>query len=335
MAGNPLTIILLFMKKNLFVCTALLVLLSSCASLSKSQVEAVHQFAQTSQQFSAYPSEILIAMADLRVKRGVYYVNALENPADIDDTETSDDVIDSLRELSVTAHIKELNDIYTAQKNDYGTSEKLNITFKIIDKYAQALLLLSSGKHAANLEEQAGHFGVSLDSLISKYNSLQGTQKVRNGIGGLIGSLIMAGGKQLIRAKQAKEIQRFVPAADEMIGVMTQNLLTFLQSGSINDLINNEEKGIQNNYKSFLRNRVPGIQHEWDYLGLLTQLDHIKALRTQTINATTSLRESHSELLTMLKEKKTISEAIAQLQSFYENVKEVRSTIHALDTAKK
>jgi hypothetical protein len=47
------------------------------------------------------------------------------------------------------------------------------------------------------------------------------------------------------------------------------------------------------------------------------------------------LRESHSELLTMLKEKKTISEAIAQLQSFYENVKEVRSTIHALDTAKK
>ena len=274
-------------------------------------------------------------MADLRVKRGVYYVNALENPADINDTETSDDVIDSLRELSVTAHIKELNDIYTAQKNDYATSEKLNITFKIIDKYAQALLLLSSGKHAANLEEQAAHFGVSLDSLISKYNSLQGTQKVRNGIGGLIGSLIMAGGKQLIRAKQAKEIQRFVPAADEMIGVMTQNLLNFLQSGSINDLINNEEKGIQNNYKSFLRNRVPGIQHEWDYLGLLSQLDRVKALRAQTIDATTSLREAHSELLTLVKEKKTLSEAIAQLQSFYENVKEVRSTIHALDTAKK
>ena len=190
MAGNPITIIRLFMKKNLFVCTVLLVLVSSCASLSKSQVEAVHQFAQTSQQFSAYPSEILIAMADLRVKRGVYFVNALENPADINDTETSDDVIDSLRELSVTAHVKELNDIYTAQKNDYATSEKMNITFKIIDKYAQALLLLSSDKHAANLEEQATHFGVSLDSLIGKYNSLQGTQKVRNGIGGLIGSLM-------------------------------------------------------------------------------------------------------------------------------------------------
>ncbi len=323
------------MKKILFVCTPLLLLASSCASLSKSQVEAVHQFAQTSQHFSAYPSEILTAMADLRVKRGVYYVNALENPADIDDTETSGDTIDSLREVTVTAHVKELNDLYAAKKNDYNTSEKVNITFKIIDKYAQALLLLSSDKHVTNLQEQAANFGVSLDSLISKYNSLQGTAKVRNGIGGLIGSLIMAGGKQLIRARQAKEIQRFVPAADEMIGVMTNNLLDFLQSGSINDLINNEEKGIQNNYKSFLRNRLPGIQHEWDYLEQLTLLDNIKALRAQTIDATSSLRAAHAELLTVIKEKKTLSEAIAGLQSFYQNVKEVRTIIHTLDTIKK
>lgn len=323
------------MKKILFACTALPVLLSSCASLSKSQVEAVHQFAQTSRQFSAYPSEILTAMADLRVKRGVYYVNALANPADIDDASTSDDTIDSLREVAVTAHVKELNELYAAKKNDYGTSEKVNITFKIIDKYAQALLLLSSDKHVANLEDQAANFGVSLDSLISKYNSMQGTTKVRNGIGGLIGSLIMAGGKQFIRAKQAKEIQRFVPAADEMIGVMTNNLLDFLQSGSINTLIKNEETGIQNNYRSFLRNRLPGIQHEWDYLELLTRLDNIKALRAQTINATTSLRAAHADLLTAIKEKKTLSEAIAGLQSFYENVKEVRSIIHELNTAKK
>lgn len=323
------------MKKILFVCIALPVLAGSCAPLSKSQVEAVHQFAQTSQQFSAYPSEILTAMAELRVKRGVYYVNALENPADINDAATSDDEIDSLRESTVTAHVRELNEIYTARKNDYRTSEQLNISFKIIDKYAQALLLLSSDKHASNLEDQAAHFGVSLDSLISKYNAMPGTAKVRNGIGGLIGSLIMAGGKQLIRVKQAKEIQRFVPAADEMIGVMTKNLLDFLQSGSINELISNEEKGIQNNYKSFLRNRLPGIQHEWDYIELLTRLDNIKLLRAQTVAATTGLRAAHTDLLTAIKEKKTLSEAIAGLQSFYETVKEVRSTIHELNNAKK
>lgn len=318
------------MKQYLFTCIALLVLISSCASLTKSQVEAVHQFAKTSRDFSAYPSEILTAMAELRVKRGVYFTNSLQDP----DDESSDDNIDSLNELAVTSHVKELNDIYKAKKDDYIASEKANITFKIIDKYAQSLLLLSSDKHAADMETQAANFGVSLDSLISKYNSIQGATKVSPGIGGLIGSLIMAGGKQFIRVKQAKEIQRFVPAADKMIGIMSGNLLEFLESGKIASLIANEEKGIQSNYRSFLRHRKPYIQNEWDYLELLTHLDRIKALRDQTIEATNSLRAAHGELLTAIKEKKTLTEAIAGVQSLYEDVNEIKSTIHELHTVK-
>ena len=184
------------------------------------------------------------------------------------------------------------------------------------------------------MKAQAANFGGSLDSLIGKYNGLEGAQKVKPGIGGLIGSLVMAGGKQFIRAKQAKEIQRFIPAADEMIGVMTGNLLEFLQSGKIAALIANEEKGIQNNYRSFLRHRKPFIQNEWDYLDLLHHLDRIKALRDETIEATKSLRTAHSDILTAIKEKKTLTEAVAGVQSLYEDVSEIRSTIHELHTVK-
>jgi hypothetical protein len=333
--GKPFNYYLLFMKKYLFLCAAVWLLASSCASLSKSQVEAVNQFAQTSKSFSAYPSQLLVAMADLRVKRGVYFVNSLENPGDMEADEASDNAADSLREQTVDDHVKELESVYAAKKSDYTASAKINITFLVIDKYAQALLLLSSDKHAAGLAEQAANFGMSLDSLIGKYNSLPGTTKVRSGIGGLVGSLVMAGGKQFVRAKQAKEIQRFVPAADEMIGVMTGNLLEFLQSGSISTLIANEEKGISSNYKSFLRHRNPAIQHEWDYLDQLAHLDKIKALRNQTVAATTSLRIAHAELLTAIKEKKTLTEGIAELQALYENVKQVRTTIHEMYAAKK
>lgn len=184
------------------------------------------------------------------------------------------------------------------------------------------------------MQAQAANFGVSLDSLINKYNTLQGATKVKPGIGGLIGSLIMAGGSQFIRAKQAKEIQRFVPEADEMIGVMTRNLLEFLESGKIAALIANEEKGIQSNYRSFLRQRKPGIQNEWDYLELLAHLDRIKSLRDQTIAATSSLRQAHTELLAAIKEKKTLTEAVAGIQSLYEEVNEIRATIHELHTVK-
>lgn len=318
------------MKKIFSIIAAVVVLLSSCASLTKSQVEAVNQFAKTSKNFSAYPSEILTATAELRVKRGVYYTNSLEDP----DNESNDDNIDSLNELAVASHVKELEDIYKAKKSDYAASEKANITFKIIDKYAQSLLLLSSDKHATDMQAQATNFGVSLDSLINKYNAIEGATKVTPGVGGLIGSLIMAGGTQFIRAKQAKEIQRFVPAADQMIGVMTNNLLEFLQSGKIAMLISNEEKGIQSNYRSFLRHRKPAIQNEWDYLALLIHLDHIKTLRDQTIEATTALRTAHSELLHAIKEKKTLTETVAGIQALYEDVNGIRTTIHELHADK-
>jgi len=301
------------MKKALFICAAFIVLLSSCASLTKSQIEAVNHFARTSNHFSAYPSKIMASLADIRIKRGVYFANSLDNP----DT-----------------HIEELNNLYAALKDDYGSSAKADITFKIIDKYAQALLLLSSDTHAADLDSQARTFGTGLDSLITTYNNVPGVKPVHSGLGGLVGSLILAGGKQFIRTQQAKALQEFVPQSDTLIAVMTGNLLEFLESTNIEFLIKNEEKGIQGNYKSFLNQRKASIQNERDYLELKTNLDQVKTLKEETITATRYLRQAHSELLAEIKEKKDLKEVIAALQTLYESVKDIRSTIQQMDAAK-
>ncbi|MFT3936098.1 MAG: hypothetical protein QM726_20875 [Chitinophagaceae bacterium] len=301
------------MKKLLFAGFLLVVLLNSCASLTKSQVETVNQFAYNSKHFSAYPSKIITSLADIRVKRGVYFANSLDNP---------------------DSHIEELNNLYSAKKDDYSASAKADITFKIIDKYAQSLLLLTSDKHASDLDTQAKNFGTDLDSLITTYNAIPGATQVHKGIGGLIGSIITAGGKQMLRSQQAKEIQRFVPEADQMVGVMTDNLLEFLQSGNIALLIANEERGIQSNYKSFLNQRKPTVQNERDYLELKADLDYTKLLKDQTIEATKSLRAAHAKLVTEIKEKKTLKEVIAELQLLYEDVNNVKSTIALLNADK-
>ena len=67
---------------------------------------------------------------------------------------------------------------------------------------------------------------------------------------------------------------------------------------------------------------------------MLHHLDRIKALRDETIEATKSLRTAHSDILTAIKEKKTLTEAVAGVQSLYEDVSEIRSTIHELHTVK-
>lgn len=304
------------MKKDIFIYMAFLALLSSCASLTKSQVEAVNQFAHTSKNFSAYPSKILTSIAGLREKRGLYAANLLEGTPDL--------------------LVGELESNFKQKKIDLAKTADVDITFKIIDTYAQSLLLLSSDKSATDLAAQSATFGVSLDSLITTYNAVPGVTPVKSGIGGLIGSLIMAGGTQFIRARQANEIKRFVPAADEMINVMTTNLLTFLQSGKIAGLIDNEQAQVHDLYLAWLKklhtnNQPLSISDERDYMELITELDDIKILRTQTINATDKLRKAHHKLLEEIKEKKDLKEVIAELQALYDNVKEVKTTISAID----
>jgi hypothetical protein len=304
------------MKKTLLVCTGFMVLLGSCASLTKSQVETVNQFARMSRNFSAYPGKIISGLAALRVKKGLYFVNAMD-----DDSASS------------SLHVDELNKIYDAHKEDLHVAGKVDITFKIIDKYAQSLLLLSSDKHAADLDSQAVYFGTNLDSLITTYNAIPGVTTVRAGLGSVIGSIILAGGKQIIRSKQATAIKEFVPKADTLIGVMTHNLLEFLESDNIYILIDHEEKDIPRTYKSFLNHRKPTLQNERDYLALKSDIDHIKILRDQTIEATRNLRKAHARLLAEIKEKKDIKEVITELQVLYEDVKNVKTTIGELDTA--
>jgi len=312
---------------------ACVILCSSCASLTKSQVEAVNHFSKTSANFSAYPSKVMTALADVYVQRGVYLVNSLDNFEEINAASDQND--DSSAEKTVTQHVNELNDLMVSKKKGYANAASVDITFRIIDKYIQALALLSSEKHISAVGDQAQDLGAGLDSLIGVYNGLPDTKKVNKGIGGLVGSLIMAGGKQWVRAKQANEIKRFVPAADEMIGVMTDNLLTFLRSGKIDSLIRNERQGIASNYKSFLRHRQPTIQNEMDYLQLYMDVDHIDALRQQTISATRALRAAHADLTAQILAKKDLHETIASLQALYDDVKEVKTTIKAIDAPKK
>ncbi|MEP6748348.1 MAG: hypothetical protein ABJB86_11525 [Bacteroidota bacterium] len=301
------------MRQLLLICAAFIVLLSSCASLTKSQIETVNHFARISKNFSAYPSKILTGLADLSLSEGVYFSNSLD---------------------SVKLHIDDLNGLYESKKDVYKSSAKADITFKIIDKYAQALLLISSDKHAADLDSQTVNFGTGLDNLITTYNTMPDVKPVQSGLGGVVGSIVLAGGKQLIRTKQAKAIQEFVPKADTLISVMTSNLLEFLTSTNIDLLIKNEERNIQRNYKSFLSQRKATIQNERDYLGFKADIDNIKILRDQTIEATKNLRKAHLKLVNEIKEKKDLKEVIAELQTLYEDISNVKSTISALNTVK-
>ncbi|HTL10599.1 MAG TPA: hypothetical protein VL307_20135, partial [Chitinophagaceae bacterium] len=107
------------------------------------------------------------------------------------------------------------------------------------------------------------------------------------------------------------------------------------RSGKIDSLIRNERQGIASDYKSLLRHRQPTVQNEREYLQLYMDVAHIDVLRQQTISATRALRTAHAALTEQILAKKDVHEIIAALQQLYDDVKEVKTTIKAIDAPKK
>jgi hypothetical protein len=290
------------------------IMVCSCASLTKTQIKTVNHFAQITKDFSAFPGKILTELAEIRTKRGVYFANSLSDPK---------------------LHIDVLDSVYFNKNHAYKVSAKVDITFKIIDKYAQSLLILSSDRYENELIEQSKNFGVNIDSLIKKYNDIDNTIKIPAGIGAAVSKLVIMGGQQYLRAKQAKEIKTFVPQADTLISVMTANLIVFLESENINELINAEERGINENYLSFIRHtQKVSIENEYDYLGLKNSIDEVKKLREQTIKATLDLRTAHKKLLISIEKKKNLKESLKELQMLFEQIKELNSTLDNIKNSK-
>jgi hypothetical protein len=316
------------MIKQLF-CLGMLFALGGCAGLTKSQVETVNIFAETSKNFSAYPGKIMSEITKIRVARGVYFANTINRP---------------------DLHIQELDDIHEQQNFDDTTTSKMDVTFKIIDKYAQSLILLTSATYATEARAQSRSLGTGLDSLTSVYNRIPDARKVPAGIGAAAGQLFAFGGRQYIRIRQAKQLKKFVPMADTLIAVMTGNLLEFLESANMHALIIGEERSLRQNYLSYLtqmpsQSKTTGrsdtlltlymakapVQSDKEYLALKKNIVEVKRLRRQTVEATRALREAHKKLLVILKEKRRLEKLINEVQQLTEGVNAIRATIKVMD----
>ncbi|HTF82365.1 MAG TPA: hypothetical protein VL947_11590 [Cytophagales bacterium] len=298
----------------IFKVLCLCVLVGSCASLSKTQLNSVRQFAQISKDFSAYPSTMMRVLAQVRLKRSVYYALTLSD---------------------AKLHLAELDSIQKQRAFDAESVDKVDITFKIIDTYSQSLLLLTSDQFEKELAQRSQSFGVNIDSLVCKYNLIEGQAKVPLGLGGALNQIMLLAGKQYLRTRQAKEIKKYVTLADTLVGVMTYNLLRHLESAHIADLIQGEERAVSQSYLSYLRLRHPvSLEHDSDYLEMIHQLHEIKTLQRETIVATRALRVAHHKLFLSVQKRKDLKAHVEELQLLAAAVGGLKESIEKISKTK-
>jgi hypothetical protein len=298
------------MKKITLMLTGLTFTICSCASLSDSQIKAINSFANTTSNYSQYSNMIFKELSKVKQKNGLMYANKLINAEN---------------------RIVVLDSIFSDAIFDNKFSKKIDLSFKLIDKYAQSLMLLSSDKHSLKLKENALKLGISIDSLTKVYNHISPYNTLPNNIGSPIGKIIALGGEQYVKYKQTKELKKFISKGDLLVNSITENLIDFFNSSQIDILIQDQERKLRLNYLAFNNGEKEiNLNNSTIYLELRNKIYQIKKLNQEVITYTRSIKKTHYKLKQVINKKQKLTTSIKELQKLQQELINLKKTIKEL-----
>lgn len=293
--------------------------LSGCASLSKSQMSSIQSFSSSCDNFARYPSALFVEMAKIRAERGCYYAASLSDPL---------------------LRIKELNSLNKALASDLALAKKMDISFEILDTYQRALKSLSHTDRYNNTGREFRSLGRNLDSLINRYNLIDISDPLPLGIGKAVGKIVGYGAELYMRNAQTRAVREYVIAGDSLVGAVSESIVGILSSKSVADLIENEAKGLEANYLSYLRSDEGGgnsggrdisggrdFSGDREYLLLLGRVDALAKMRSGTVSAAKALAKAHNKIATEVVKRKKLKQLYLEIEELNDELSALRSSI--------
>jgi len=293
--------------------------LSGCASLSKSQMISIQSFSSSCDNFARYPSALFVEMAKIRAERGCYYAASLSDPL---------------------LRIKELNSLNKALASDLALAKKMDISFEILDTYQRALKSLSHTDRYNNTGREFRSLGRNLDSLINRYNLIDISDPLPLGIGKAVGKIVGYGAELYVRNMQTKAVREYVIVGDSLVGAVSESIVGILSSKSVADLIENEAKGLEANYLSYLRSDEGGgnsggrdisggrdFSGGREYLLLLGRVDALAKMRSGTVSAAKALAKAHNKIATEVVKRKKLKQLYLEIEELNDELSALRSSV--------
>lgn len=270
----------------------MLILMASCSTLSKSQLKRINSFASAQDSIGTGPRAFFSILADVRQERGLIYA------ASLTDTET---------------HIHELNAMAKAAVREGQASAKANICFDILSSYARALKSLSADTRWKQYGTELRGIGRNMDSLVIAYNKLDWGTIYEPGLGKELGK---TGGyltEQYMKRRQRKLVMDMLTVGDTIVTACCDALIASLKSDQFTELIDNEEQGLESDYRAYLnsmraQDRFPEMAVDRTYLCQKAQIETARSLRRQSITMLQSLRKAHKALINEMDKSRSYSE---------------------------
>lgn len=271
----------------------------SCSALKKQQKSAIIEFSTSAKTYTEAPKELLATYSECLFKSDKLDASLKDRPEGV---------------------VSDLDRAVRDNFNRTDFSSQFNITYKLLDKYFQALLNFAAVDTANAVKSNISTLGVNIDSLISKSTNA-GIKTIPLGFGSIAGELFKYIGKRRIRQQQLKYFKQFIQRGDILLSqaslVLDSIIIQTLVQGNLEmrdaqtstdflrylDKIDSSDKKASDYFKDL--NSM--------YLDIKTCYGKAIRLMRQLSQATRQLSAAHREMLQLLnsKDKKITTPNIA------------------------
>jgi hypothetical protein len=257
----------------------------------------VNNLSVVSDSVAIAPSRFFGNLANVRKERGLFYASSL---------------------TSSQARFREMNAISRASINDEALSKRMDIYVNILNSYLRSLRSISNDARWYDTGREIRGIGRNIDSLLFVYNKLYPDDPVETGIAKQLGKSAGFIAEELNKRRQALIVKEFVEQGDTLVSVCCDALIELLKKREVEELIVNEEIGLDMNYQAYLsalelREEFPKIEYDREYLALKEELYNARKIRDKCVSSLRSLSRAHAKLLTELKERKKIDQIYDEL----------------------
>jgi len=293
---------------------AIIQIAASCMSVSRQQLKVVRQFAGKTEDFSSYPEKIMQGIAETREARGVWYANSFTDP---------------------DQHLAELNSIVRERINNDRIPGRVRTIFKIMDDYGRGLEALSSDAPFKSQKVLYGRLGSDLDELIVQYNLMSNSYKLPPGAGTVLTMSMNVTTNTVLAHRQLKVLKRFINQADTLVSDLCDEMVKFLSSDGIGQLLDAEESGVQESFRFYYTKRSnPIIESDKEYIALMKSVEELKNIRNLTIRAAGNLKSAHKMMVAEINRRKSLAETVFYLNNFYKDMDELDSAFRKMKNEK-
>jgi hypothetical protein len=290
----------------------LILLLFSCSALNKQQQSAIKEFSNSGKIYAEFPKELLRNYSQCLYKSDQLDAALRTNPKDV---------------------IKDLDRAVKDNLNRTDFTSEFNLTYKLLDKYFQSLLILLNVDTADGVKSSISTLGVNIDSLISKSNSV-GIRTIPLGFGSIAGNLFKYVGKRHIRQQQLKYLKEFMQQGDVLLHQASLVLDSIIIESLVKGGLEIRNGQIGNDFLRYLdkidsSGKKPANYYKElnpMYLDIKTCYGKAILLMRQLSIATRKLSVAHREMLEILDKKQKKIET-TKIASFVESVDQLNELI--------